>query len=70
MKRRRLRGDLIARCYFLRRENGEGGGDLFSLGANAMIHRNGCKAALGRFIMDIRKNVFLARVAKHLKKAF
>ncbi|KAK4807844.1 hypothetical protein QYF61_007750 [Mycteria americana] len=43
LEKRRLRGDLIALCSFLRRRRGEGGADLFSLGSRDRTPGNGSK---------------------------
>ncbi|GAB0179770.1 hypothetical protein GRJ2_000442300 [Grus japonensis] len=43
LEKRRLKGDLIALCSFLRRGSGEGGAELFSLVSSARVPGNGPK---------------------------
>ena len=62
---KRLKGDLIVLCSFLRKGSGEGGADLFSLGSSDRMRGNGSKLHQGRFRLDIRKHFFTKRVVKH-----
>ncbi|KAK4832448.1 hypothetical protein QYF61_023172 [Mycteria americana] len=65
LKKRRLRGNLIALYSFLRRGSGEGGADLFSLGSSDRAHGNGSKLCQGRFRFDTRKLFFTKRGVKN-----
>ncbi|PKU43025.1 hypothetical protein llap_6660 [Limosa lapponica baueri] len=65
LEERSPRGDLIALCTFLRRESGEGGADLFSLGSSYRTRGNGSKLHQGRFRLDIKNHFFPKRVVKH-----
>jgi len=64
LERRRLRGDLIALCSFLRRGRGEGGAELFSLGSSGRTRGNGSKLCQGGFRHDIRKHFPSKRMAR------
>ncbi|KAJ7397772.1 Peroxisomal targeting signal 2 receptor [Pitangus sulphuratus] len=65
LEKRRLRGDLITLCHFLRRASGEGDADLFFLGYSDRMHGNGSKMHQRRFRLDIRKHFLTKRVVKH-----
>jgi len=56
LETRRLRGDLLALCSFVRRGQGEGGAELFCLGSRDRTRGNGSKLHQGRFRLDIRKH--------------
>lgn len=49
----------------LRRRNGDGSADLFSLIANDRMCVNGTDVQEGRFSLGIRRNLFTMRVVKH-----
>ena len=68
LAKRRLRGNLIALYSFLRREVGERGADIFSLGSSKRTHGNGSKLHWGRFRLDIRNAFFTERVVKHFNR--
>ncbi|XP_049667156.1 suppressor of SWI4 1 homolog isoform X1 [Accipiter gentilis] len=61
LEKRRLRGNLVALCSFLRRGRGEGGVELFSQGSRERTPGNGSKLYPGRFRLDIRKRYFTER---------
>lgn len=67
-RERRLRGELVDLCSFLRKgHRGEGAG-LFSLGFNVRIHGSGPKLLSVRFRLDVRRHFYTERVIKHWKK--
>ncbi|KAK4832624.1 hypothetical protein QYF61_024605 [Mycteria americana] len=62
---RRLRGDLIAAFQYLKGAYKKDGDKLFSRACCNSTRGNGFKLKEGRFRLDIRKKVFMMRVAKH-----
>jgi len=68
LEKRRLRGNLIAHCSFLRRGREERGAEIFSLGPNDRTHGNGSKLHQGRFRLDTGKHFFTERVVKPWKR--
>jgi len=65
LEKRRLRGNLIALCSFLRRGSGKGGASFFSLVSSNRMHGNGSKLYQGSFRLDIRDLFFTERMVKH-----
>ncbi|CAM4486392.1 unnamed protein product [Caretta caretta] len=65
LRKRRMRGDLIAAFNYLKGGSKKDGSRLFSVVVDDRMRSNGLKLQWGRFTLDIKKNFFTTRVVKH-----
>ena len=65
LEKRRLLGDLIAACQYLKGAYRKAGEELFMGACSNRTRRNGFKMAEGRFRLDTRKKFFTVRLVRH-----
>ena len=68
LEKRRLQGDLIAACQYLKGAYENDGDRLFSRACSNRPRGNGFQLKEGRFRLDIRKKFFTMRVVKHCNR--